>query len=105
MFVAAASAFDLARLDQLLVHFLEVVGDFLFSRAFELMVAEGMSPMAAIRSATVTSAALLEVSDDLGTLEVGKLADLISVADDPLEDITALQRVRTVIKDGQLMYD
>jgi imidazolonepropionase-like amidohydrolase len=71
---------------------------------FELMVAEGMSPAAAIRSATVTTAALLGVGDDLGTIEVGKLADMIAVEGNPLEDITELQRVAYVIKDGKQVH-
>jgi len=70
---------------------------------FALMVDAGMSAMDAIRSATVVTAALLERSADLGTIEVGKLADLIAVAGDPLRDISALEHVVTVIKDGVLV--
>jgi imidazolonepropionase-like amidohydrolase len=70
---------------------------------FELMVAEGMSEMDALRSATVTTAALLGVEKDLGTIEPGKLADLIAVAGDPLMDITELQRVQTVIANGAVV--
>jgi imidazolonepropionase-like amidohydrolase len=69
---------------------------------FELMVAAGMSPAQAIHSATVVAAELLEISDKLGTLEVGKLADLIAVRGNPLQDISALTQVTTVIKDGKL---
>ncbi len=67
---------------------------------FELMVNEGMTPAAAIRSATVVTAALLEVSDQLGTIEVGKLADIVAVNGNPLEDISELQRIVVVIKSG-----
>lgn len=70
---------------------------------FELMVAEGMSEMDAIRSATVTTAAMLGIGESLGTIEAGKLADLIGVPGDPLQDITVLQRVRTVIADGKIV--
>ena len=66
----------------------------------ELMVAAGMSSMAALRSATVVAAELLEVSDKLGTIEAGKLADIIAVADDPLRNIETMQSVTTVIADG-----
>ncbi len=69
---------------------------------FELMVAAGMSPAQAIHSATVVAAELLEISDKLGTLEVGKLADLIAVQGNPLQDVSALTQVTTVIKDGKL---
>jgi imidazolonepropionase-like amidohydrolase len=70
---------------------------------FELMVAEGMSEMAAIRSATITTAALLGIADELGSIEPGKLADLIAVSGDPLTDIRALQSVQAVIANGVLV--
>jgi len=72
------------------------------AKEFELMVQEGMSPGLAIRSATVVTAELLGIADDVGTIEVGKFADMIAVANSPLQDITELQRVRAVIKDGEL---
>ncbi len=65
-----------------------------------IMVQYGMTPAAAIRSATVVAAALLDRKDELGTLEKGKLADLIAVAKDPLADITELERVTFVMKGG-----
>lgn len=70
---------------------------------FQLMVAAGMSPADAIRAATVTTAEMLDVSDSLGTLEVGKLADLVAVRGNPLEDISVLQNISTVVKAGQLI--
>lgn len=73
------------------------------AREFGLMVARGMSEMDAIRSATVVTAELLGRSEDLGTLESGKLADLVAVAGNPLEDITELERVQVVVKGGQLV--
>ena len=74
------------------------------AKEFELMVAKGMTPMAAIRSATVVAAKALSREDRIGTLEAGKQADLIGVVADPVYDITELQRVRTVIKNGQLVH-
>jgi len=68
---------------------------------FELMVNAGMSEKDAIRSATVVPAALLEQSDTLGTIEPGKLADIIAVAGNPLDDITVLKTIAVVIKDGK----
>jgi imidazolonepropionase-like amidohydrolase len=65
-----------------------------------IMVRYGMTPAAAIRSATVVAATLLERKDELGTLEQGKWADLIAVAKDPLADITELERVKFVMKGG-----
>jgi imidazolonepropionase-like amidohydrolase len=67
---------------------------------FEMMVDAGMSPADAIRSATMTSAELLGVEDKLGSLESGKLADLIAVSGSPLEDISALTHVNFVMKAG-----
>lgn len=73
------------------------------AQEFALMVNRGMSEMDAIRSATVVPAQLLDVDDELGTLEAGKLADLIAVGGNPLEDITVLEQVQTVIRNGALV--
>ena len=70
---------------------------------FVMMVEAGMTPMDAIRSATLVSAELLGVGDKLGTIEVGKEADLIATPDNPLEDITALKNVTTVVKAGRII--
>ena len=67
---------------------------------FSEMVALGMSPAAAIQSATVATADLLGVSADLGTLVAGKRADIIAVTSSPLEDISALQNINFVMKSG-----
>jgi imidazolonepropionase-like amidohydrolase len=66
----------------------------------EYYVRYGMSTMEAIRTATVNSAALLGMSATLGTIEAGKIADIVAVTGDPLGDITELQRVKFVMKDG-----
>ncbi|MHC4548835.1 MAG: metal-dependent hydrolase family protein [Planctomycetota bacterium] len=70
------------------------------AREFELMVAAGMRPMEAIRSATRVAAELLGVEDDLGTLEAGKLADVIAVRGDPVANVASLGDVVFVMKDG-----
>jgi imidazolonepropionase-like amidohydrolase len=69
------------------------------------MIEGGMTPMAAIQSATVNASRLLGMEKDLGTLEAGKFADLIAVAGNPVEDITELQRVKFVMKDGQIVVN
>ena len=62
----------------------------------------GMTPMQAIEAATVNAAALLGLSDDIGTLEVGKEADLIALSRDPLVDITAMRVVSFVMRNGTI---
>lgn len=69
---------------------------------FVYMVEGGMPPMEAIQAATVTTAELLGVQDELGSIVPGKLADIIAVDGDPLEDIAVLQSVSFVMKDGQV---
>lgn len=67
---------------------------------FELMVAAGMPPMKAIQSATIEAAKLLKMDDKLGTVEPGKMADLVAVKGDPIKDIRLLQAVDFVMKNG-----
>ena len=70
------------------------------AQEFVYMVEQGMPPMAALQSATVTPARLLEVEDELGSIAAGKLADIIAVRGNPLEDIALLGSVDFVMKDG-----
>ena len=69
-------------------------------REFRYMVEAGMPPLEAIRAATVRCAELLGVSDTLGSVEAGKIADLVAVTGDPLADVTLLERIDFVMKDG-----
>ena len=68
---------------------------------FAVLVAAGMTPLDAIRSATVGAAALLGV-EDRGSLEAGKLADVVAVAGDPLADVTTLAAPRFVMMNGKV---
>jgi len=72
------------------------------AKEFSYMVRYGMTPMQAIQSATVVAADLLERAGDFGVIEAGTLADIIAVNGDPLRDITELERVRFVMKGGQV---
>jgi imidazolonepropionase-like amidohydrolase len=67
---------------------------------FRLLVGVGISPMDAILAATRNAAHLLEKEDQLGSIESGKLADIVAVAGDPLDDIELLKSVDFVMKDG-----
>jgi len=67
---------------------------------FRLLVELGMTPMQAIQSATITAAELLGHSNELGSLQPGKYADLVAVTADPLRDISVLERVQFVMKGG-----
>ena len=67
---------------------------------FKRYVDRGMTPWQALRSGTVTAAALLGKESELGTVAVGARADLVGMKDDPLKDITATERVSFVMKDG-----
>ncbi|MCC6723923.1 MAG: amidohydrolase family protein, partial [Saprospiraceae bacterium] len=69
---------------------------------FVFMNEAGMPPMEAIKSGTVTSAALLGKSADLGTIEKGKLADIVAVQGDPLTDMKAMLEMRFVMKEGRV---
>lgn len=70
------------------------------AREFSLMVEAGMPPMEAIRAATRVSAELLGIEDDLGSVEAGKIADLVAVPGDPLTNISLMEKVTFVMKEG-----
>src|SRR5690606_1055457 len=76
-----------------------------FARELELMVRHGLTPMQALMAATSAAAQNLGLDHDLGTLAVGKLADLVLVDGDPVADITAAGRVALVVKDGVVHRD
>jgi len=72
------------------------------AKEFEYETQYGMTPMQAIQTATRNAADLLGMSDQIGTLEAGKFADIVAVPGNPLNDITAMQRVGFVMKDGAI---
>jgi imidazolonepropionase-like amidohydrolase len=72
------------------------------AREFALMVSAGFSPLDSIRAATVWGARHNRIDDQVGSLTPGKLADLIAVKGDPLQDVTELERVSFVMKSGKV---
>jgi imidazolonepropionase-like amidohydrolase len=70
---------------------------------FAVYVGLGMTPLQAIQTATVNDADLLGWSDKIGTIEPGKFADIIAVDGDPLADVTTLERVKFVMKGGEVI--
>jgi imidazolonepropionase-like amidohydrolase len=67
---------------------------------FELMVGAGMPPMFVIQAATVNAAALLRHDKDLGSVAAGKIADVVAVPGNPIDDISLMKRISFVMKDG-----
>jgi hypothetical protein len=69
----------------------------------ELLVAAGLTPLQALQAATINPARFLNATDSLGTVEAGKLADLVLLEANPLEDIANTQRIRAVVLNGRLL--
>ena len=72
------------------------------TKEFAYMVKFGMTPVQAIRAATLGAATLMGWEDRVGSLEAGKFADMVAVTGDPISDITELERVKFVMKGGQV---
>lgn len=72
------------------------------AKEFEYYVNYGMTPMQAIRSDTAVAAGLLGWNEQMGTVEAGKWADIVAVSGDPLKDIAELERVKFVMKGGEV---
>jgi imidazolonepropionase-like amidohydrolase len=70
------------------------------AKQFFYMVKYGMTPMAAVQAATINAADLLGWKDKVGSVKAGKFADIIAVSDDPMADVSALTKVKFVMKGG-----
>ena len=79
-----------------------VCPDGINARQFAFMVKYGMTPMQAIQSATTNAADLLGHSNESGSIKAGKYADLIAVGGDPMKDISVLEKVEFVMKEGKV---
>ena len=72
-------------------------------KEFVYMVQYGMPPIETIESATIKTAQLLGIESDLGSVDVGKIADLIAVKGNPLKDINSMKNISFVMKDGEVI--
>jgi imidazolonepropionase-like amidohydrolase len=75
------------------------------SKEFSALVRAGLSPLGAIQAATLNAATLLGAAQATGTVDEGKFADIVAVAGDPLNDITAMEHVTFVMKGGAVVKD
>ena len=73
------------------------------AREFAVLVRMGLTPLQAIQTATVHASKLLGWEDRIGAVEAGKFADLIAVEGDPTKDVTELERIKFVMKGGQVV--
>jgi imidazolonepropionase-like amidohydrolase len=74
-------------------------------REFGYMVESGMKPMETIQSATMATAILLRIDDEYGSLEANKIADIVAVDGDPIQDISVMGKVSFVMKGGKVYKD
>ena len=74
-----------------------------FHKRMEALQQIGASPMKILTAATLNGAAAYNMEDQLGTIEAGKVADLLILDANPLEDVANLRKIQQVIKDGQLI--
>ena len=99
---ALAAGVKIAAGSDMGIQFVKHTGETL-AREVAVYVERGMSPSMALASATSQAAELLGISDEVGTIEPGKTADLILVADDPADDLMALGRPETVWQSGRVI--
>ena len=74
-------------------------------REFSYLDRLGVSPWDIVRMATINGADVLDMNEDLGSISVGKYADIIAVSENPIANITALEEVSFVMKNGEVILD
>ena len=74
-------------------------------KELELFVEQGMSEFQAIQTATKNAAELIGRENDLGSIETGKIGDFVVLNDNPLDDISNLENINCVIKEGVIVYN
>lgn len=74
-------------------------------REIELLVAAGLTPIQAIMAATKNASELLGHADRLGTLETGKIADVLILSANPLENISNIRSIEMVLRDGKVIWE
>jgi imidazolonepropionase-like amidohydrolase len=72
------------------------------AREFEYMVEGGMPPLEALRAATLNGATVMGMASLLGSLDAGKLADIVAVSGDPSKDVSVMSKMAFVMKDGTI---
>jgi imidazolonepropionase-like amidohydrolase len=72
---------------------------------FNVLKNAGISPMKMLEMATINAAKFVGMDNDIGSIEIGKIADVVLLAGNPLENFEAIERVDLVIKEGQVVYD
>jgi imidazolonepropionase-like amidohydrolase len=75
------------------------------AKEFGYMVKWGMTPLEAMRASTLSAAKLLGIENEVGSIEVGKFADIVAVNGDPFSDVTVLERVDFVMKGGVVVRE
>jgi len=98
-----AEAFKLALHHKVKIAFgLDMDPDYL-PKEFDALVRGGMTPLDAVRAGTIRAAELLGASDQIGSVDVGKTADLVAVEGDPLADVKVLEKVTFVMREGRVV--
>ncbi|HHW69476.1 MAG TPA: amidohydrolase family protein [Tenericutes bacterium] len=76
----------------------------LLYKELEIFVQNGMDEYEALRTATINASEILGIEKEVGTIEIGKKADIVVLGKNPIEDISYLSEIRYVVKEGKILY-